>query len=124
MTAGIASTPEESPHTSVKTRVAHVQQQGRKKDLAAALRGSVAGSQASSRLEESLWLIPSEDRRRLDSQREGMVEGFTLGNYLMLVEYTGVAGVPKTQIDDNNSIAVISATRTPSIRTGTFSSAL
>jgi len=40
-------------------------------------------------LEDALWLIPIEDRRQLDSQREGMLSGFTLGNYLMLVEYTG-----------------------------------
>jgi len=59
------------------------------KDLPAALAGSVAGSQASKQLEESLWLIPIEDRRQLDSQHEGMLSGLTLGNYLMLVEYTG-----------------------------------
>src|SRR5581483_9836188 len=28
------------------------------------------------------------DRRRLDSPREGMVEGFALGSYLLLVDYT------------------------------------
>ena len=58
------------------------------KDLQAARTGSVAGSRASKELEEALWLIPIEDRRQLDSQREGMLIGFTLGNYLMLVEYT------------------------------------
>ena len=87
--AGIAAVPEESAHTSVKARVDHVKQQGRVKDLQAALAGSVAGSRASLELEEALWLIPIEDRRQLDSQREGMLCGFTLGNYLMLVEYTG-----------------------------------
>ncbi len=40
-------------------------------------------------LEDDLWLVPIEDRRRLDSVREGMLEGFTLGNYLLLVEHTG-----------------------------------
>ena len=30
-----------------------------------------------------------EDRRRLDSPREGMVEGYSLGNYLLFVDYTG-----------------------------------
>ena len=34
-------------------------------------------------------MIPIEDRRQLDSQHEVMLSGFTLGNYLMLVEYTG-----------------------------------
>jgi REP element-mobilizing transposase RayT len=87
--AGIAPTPETSDYTSVKARVDHVQQQGRIADLQAAKKGSVAASRASKKLEEGLWLIPIEDRRQLDSKREGMLAGFTLGNYLMLVEYTG-----------------------------------
>jgi len=37
----------------------------------------------------SHWLCPIEDRRRLDSAREGMLEGFSLGSYLLLVDYTG-----------------------------------
>jgi hypothetical protein len=44
------------------------------------LDGSVAGSNASVGLEESIWLCPIEDRRRLDSCREGMLEGLSLGN--------------------------------------------
>lgn len=87
--AGIAPTPESSEHTSVKARVDHVQQQGRVGDLQAAREGSIAGSRASKQLEDALWLIPIEDRRQLDSNREGMLTGFTLGNYLMLVEHTG-----------------------------------
>ena len=55
----------------------------------AAEQGSVAASRASTALEESLWLCPIEDRRRLDSAREGMLEGFSLGSYLLLVDYTG-----------------------------------
>jgi hypothetical protein len=51
--------------------------------------GSVAGSRAAAGLEESLWLCPIEDRRQLDAAREGMLEGFSLGNYLLLVDYTG-----------------------------------
>jgi hypothetical protein len=35
------------------------------------------------------WLCPIEDRRRLDSSREGMLHGFSLGSYLLLVDYTG-----------------------------------
>jgi len=49
----------------------------------------VAGSIAPANLEESIWLCPVEDRRKLDSSREGMLEGFSLGSYLLLVEYTG-----------------------------------
>ena len=87
--AGIAPTPEESDHTSIKERVDHVRSQRRVGDLKAARRGSAAGSQAARDMEEGLWLCPIEDRRRLDSKREGMIEGFSLGNYLLLVDYTG-----------------------------------
>jgi hypothetical protein len=86
--AGIAAVPESSAHTSIKTRVDHVKDQGRTEELQAARRGSVAGSAAAVGLEDGHWLCPIEDRRRLDSQREGMVEGFSLGNYLLLVDYT------------------------------------
>ncbi len=87
--AGVVPAPEASPHTSIKSRVEHVQDQGRTADLTAAALGSVAGSRASAGLEESLWLCPIEDRRGLDSSREGMLEGFSLGSYLLLVDYTG-----------------------------------
>jgi len=87
--AGIAEVPEASEHTSIKERVDHVKAQGRIEDLKAAENGSVAGSDASAGLEEAHWLCPIEDRRRLDSPREGMLEGFSLGSYLLLVDYTG-----------------------------------
>ncbi|MEQ1831358.1 MAG: hypothetical protein ABL921_35760, partial [Pirellula sp.] len=87
--AGIATTPEESEHTSVKARVEHVVTSGRTKDLQAAELGSVAAMQVSGGLEDDLWLVPIEDRRGRGAIREGMRDGFTLGQYLMLVEYTG-----------------------------------
>lgn len=87
--AGKATVPEESAHTSIKQRVDHVKQQNREGDLAVAKHGSVSASRAARDLEDGLWLVPVEDRRRIESKREGMREGFTLGNYLLLVEYTG-----------------------------------
>ena len=87
--AGIAEVPETSAHTSIKVRSEHVDGQGKTAQLEAAADGSVAGSCASAGLEESLWLCPIEDRRRLDSCREGMLEGFSLGSYFLLVDYTG-----------------------------------
>ena len=58
-------------------------------DLYAAERGSVAAAERSSGLEESLWLCPIEDRQGVDSAREGMMAGFPLGSYLLLVDDTG-----------------------------------
>ena len=89
MAAGIAEVPEASEHTSIKERVEHVQAQGRTEDLKAAGKGSVAGSAVAAGLEESHWLCPIEDRRSLGSPREGMLAGFSLGSYLLLVDYTG-----------------------------------
>ncbi len=87
--AGIAPTPEASEHTSVKARVEHVKTSGRTEDLRSAEQGSVAAMRVSSGLEDDLWLVPIEDRRQSGAVREGMRSGFTLGQYLMLVEYTG-----------------------------------
>ena len=87
--AGIVEVPEASPHTSINQRVESVKAQDRTSDLKAAEGGSVAGSHASAGLEEPLWLCPIEDRRRLDSSREGILEGISLGSYLLLVDYTG-----------------------------------
>lgn len=55
----------------------------------AAKLGSVAAVRVSGALEDDLWLVPIEDRRERGALREGMRSGFSLGQYLMLVEYTG-----------------------------------
>ena len=89
MAAKIATTPETSDYTSIKQRVKHVEAQGKTAELEAAENGSVAGSRAAVGLEEALWLCPIEDRRGLDSTREGMIQGFPLGSYVKLVDYTG-----------------------------------
>jgi hypothetical protein len=49
----------------------------------------VAGSCQAGGLEEDLWVCPIEDRRRINSSREGMFEGLSIGNYLLLVDCTG-----------------------------------
>jgi hypothetical protein len=87
--AKLAKTPETSDYTSIKQRVDHVEAQGKTAALEAASDGSVVGSQAAAGLEESLWLCPIEDRREVDSPREGRIPGFSLGSYVKLVEYTG-----------------------------------
>jgi hypothetical protein len=85
----IAETPETSDYISIKQRADHVATSAQTAQLEAAKGGSVAGSQAAAGLEESLWLCPIEDRHGLDSTREGMVQGFSLGSYVKLVDYTG-----------------------------------
>jgi REP element-mobilizing transposase RayT len=87
--AGMVQVPESSPHTSINQRAKHVKDHGRIRDLKAAEQGSVSGSKASSKLEDSHWLCPIEDRRQFESSREGMIEGFSLGSYFLLVDYTG-----------------------------------
>ena len=88
LAAGIAAVPEASDHTSIKQRVDHVAAQGRTEDLKAARTSSAVASKQAAGLEEKHWLCPVEDRRRIDSTREGMIEGFSLGSYLLLVDYT------------------------------------
>jgi len=87
--AGIATTPESSQHTSIRQRVRHARRKRKLKALKAAARGSVAGSQAAGDLELSHWLCPVEDLRAKGLNREGMLAGFSLGSYLLLVDYTG-----------------------------------
>jgi hypothetical protein len=87
--AQVAETPETSEHTSIKQRLNHVEAQSATARLEAAKDGSVAGSRAAAGLEDSHWLCPIEDRRGLDSSREGMMQGFSLGSYVQLVDYTG-----------------------------------
>lgn len=86
--AGIASAPETSKHTSIRQRVRHVRAKGKLADLKAAARGSVAGSRAAKDVEQDHWLCPLEDRRTKNSAREGMLQTFSLGSYLLLVDYT------------------------------------
>ena len=78
--AKVADTPETSGYTSIKQRVDHAEVQGKTAQLEAAEGGSVAGSHAAAGLQESLWLCPIEDRRGLDSTREGMMQGISLGS--------------------------------------------
>ena len=64
------------------------QAKGKLKALKTAARGSVAGSLAAGDVEDDLWLCPVEDGRRQGAQREGLLEGFSLGSDLLLVDYT------------------------------------
>ena len=97
LAAGLSSTPETSRHTSLKQRVDHACRRGKLGVLKSARLGSVIGSRSAGDLEQNHWLLPLEDRRGSSSSkssggvsvRGGMLESFSLGSYLQLVEYTG-----------------------------------
>ncbi len=86
--AGIASTPEASPYTSVHSRVEHCREQDRLEDLQAARDGSVAAAQAARGLDADHWLCPLGDERGRGAVRAGVLEGLSLGSYLQLVDWT------------------------------------
>lgn len=86
--AGLSTTPETARHTSIRQRVHHVKATGKLGTLKAAAQGSVAGCLAAEDIEQDLWLCPIENRHQLGSRREGMLESFSLGSYLLLIDYT------------------------------------
>ena len=93
--AGMAQIPEESDHTSVKARVEHCREQGRMEELQSALQQTAEGRtlspDAARRLEQQLWLCPfSNDPSNPGdgAGRRGMISGFSLAQYLQLVDWT------------------------------------
>jgi hypothetical protein len=86
--AGMVELPEDSPHTSIKERVEHAKAEGRIADVSEIRNGSVAATAVSDGVERDLWLVPIEDRRKAGEFRKGMREGFTFGQYLILLDYT------------------------------------
>ena len=99
--AGIARLPETSKHTSIRQRVLHAKKKGKLDALKTARSGSVAASRALGNLEEDHWLCPIEDRRSKGGKREGMLSTFSLGSYLLLVDYTSrLCRQGKARVDD------------------------
>jgi len=87
--AGIATTPEDAPHTSIKQRVDHVRRNGDLDTLqTAAAATSVPAARIEADLEQSHWLCPLHDRETAGAAREGMLPGFSLSSYLELVDWT------------------------------------
>jgi REP element-mobilizing transposase RayT len=84
--AGIAKLPEKSLFTSIKERVENIIAQGRLQDVSEIRNGSVAAQNVSEGIEEEHWLVPIEDRRSQGAKRAGIKDGFTLGQYLMLID--------------------------------------
>jgi hypothetical protein len=83
--AGVAETPEDSEHTSLRARLDHAQGQG----ASATLRDDLSTQTDDPGQEEGLWLAPVNDRREAQAGRVGLVSGFTLSCYLRLVDAAG-----------------------------------
>jgi REP element-mobilizing transposase RayT len=91
LAAGIAATPETSKNTSFRQRIEHAKRKDALDRLKAAADGAIHGSNAAKGLEQDHWLTPIEDRRNTrthKSDREGLLETFSLGSYMLLIDYT------------------------------------
>ena len=83
--AGIASTPEDSAHTSLSARLSHCNDNG----SAESLRDDLSTHTRDPRQEAGLWLLPVADDRLHGGTRPGLHEGLTLSCYLRLVDASG-----------------------------------
>ena len=101
--AGLASLPERSEHTSIKIRLDYCHRAKRMAELKHALQqaadGCVLSPKQARHLEEGVWLTPLGDLPRdgplpedsypgTETSRPGMVPGFSLPQYLQLVDST------------------------------------
>jgi hypothetical protein len=90
--AGMSRLPELAMFTSLYARIDYCRQRGRgaqlQASLAAAEQGSVASARVARGLERGQWLCPMDDPRDRGSDRVGILSGFSLGSYLLLVDGT------------------------------------
>ena len=104
LAAGIAKTPEESDHTSVKARIDHCREQG---NLAAVVAdaGDGRNMQDAAVEDETFWLPPIEDRREHGGVAVGLCATMNLSGYLQLLDWSsrllrrGKARVPREVAD-------------------------
>lgn len=85
--AGLTDVPENGPYTSLKQRVDHLLTISKSTDLTGVLSSCPPHATDHGAKVDDLWLIPIEDKA--GESREGMIQGFTLAHYLLLIEYTG-----------------------------------
>lgn len=85
--AGLTDVPEKGPYTSLKQRVDYLLNASTSTESTAFLGDQPTDCLALERKLDELWLIPIEDKA--GARREGMIQGFTLAHYLLLIEYTG-----------------------------------
>jgi len=88
LAAGLVALPEQAPFTSLYLRVENCRRQGRWADLLAARGGAALGVSRCRGMENSLWLCPIENRVDAGRTRPGLLEGFSLGNYLLMLDET------------------------------------
>ena len=82
--AGVAPTPEDSVHTSLRTRLDHCQANG----SAQTLRDDLSTLTRDPLQDAGLWLMPLDDDRPYGGDRAGLLAGCTLSCYLRLVDAT------------------------------------
>jgi hypothetical protein len=86
--AGVAATPEKSPHTSVKSRVDHsVEHRAAQGKLETLQKNSPYFSKVN--CERGDWLFPTEDCRDPNGVGlAGMLQGISLTDYLQLIDWS------------------------------------
>jgi len=86
LAAGMAKTPEASPHTSVKARVEDCRERG---VLDEVVDQPTDRTRVDQNVEdESFWLAPLEDRRERDGKRAGVSSQVNLASYLRLLDWS------------------------------------
>ncbi len=86
LAAGLAQTPESSPHTSVKARVDDCRARGVLDDVADQPADRTRMDQNLE--DESFWLAPIEDRRERGGKRAGVTTQVNLASYLRLLDWS------------------------------------
>lgn len=92
LAAGIAKSPERSPHTSIKARIKHARTRGTLKDTVNQPADRTRQDTLSE--DESFWLVPIQERREAGGLRAGMSTGMNLAGYLRLLDWTARLGRP------------------------------
>ncbi len=85
--AGLPMLAETGGLTSLDVRLKYIES-GQFTGPVVAKQAVLKGKSPTSRFDVESWLCPIDDRRRSGATREGMIEGFTLADYLRLVEHT------------------------------------
>jgi hypothetical protein len=88
LAAGVVKYPEDAMFTSLYLRVGAGRKPTPCRDLQATGCSAALAVGRAHDSEAGLWLCPIEDRRSQGASRVGLCEGFSLGNYLLLLDET------------------------------------